>query len=258
MPPSTAFSVVTPHSITAAPSASVRGGRLAGLSLLLAAVGFIAVFTALAGSFDYPDILDQPAGEVLPRLLGLGARGRAIWALHAAIPLLLVPAAAGLSSVHDAVRHRHVVRMAAALAILSAFSMMLGLVRWPSVQWELARAWSAASAAERGTLTTLFDGANMMLGRFIGEFFGELFLNLAFVLFSVVAWSDRRLPRWVSAFGVSAGVIGLVAMWRNVTPAVSLVADVNNAILPAWLIVWGVALVRENRPAGQLHDSQRT
>jgi hypothetical protein len=90
----------------------------------------------------------------------------------------------------------------------------------------------------------VFDGANMMFGRYIGEFLGELLLNMSFVLFSGVAWSDRRLPRWASGFGIVAGVLGLIALWRNVTPLVAPIADINNAVLPLWLIVWGVVLAR--------------
>lgn len=223
------------------------GPRVAGASLILAAVAFIAVFSALAGSFDYPDILDRPAAEVLPRLLALGDSGRAIWAFYACIPLLLIPAAVGAAQLHDDTRHRTAVRIAELSAVLAGISMLLGLVRWPSLQWELARTWVTASAEQRVVLGAVFDGANMMFGRFIGEFLGELLLNVAFVLFSAVAWRDRALPRWVSGFGVAAGVIGLVAMWRNVTGLVAPVADVNNAVLPLWLIVWGVALWRARR-----------
>lgn len=35
------------------------------------------------------------------------------------------------------------------------------------------------------------------------------------------------------------GAIGLVVMWRNVAWLVAPIADVNNAVLPVWLIVWG-------------------
>jgi hypothetical protein len=125
--------------------------------------------------------------------------------------------------------------------------MLVGLMRWPTLQWEIARAWGTASASDRLTLATLFAGANTMLGNFIGEFIGELFLNIAFVLFSVVAWQDRRLPRWVSLSGICAGALGLVAMWRNVTTMVAVPADINNAVLPLWLVIWGVALWRAGR-----------
>ena len=220
------------------------GSTIAGVSLILAAVAFIAVFSILAGSFGYPDILDRPAGEVLPRLLALGAQGRAVWAIYACIPLLLIPAVVGVASLHTDARHKTVVRIAEWSAALAAVSMLLGLVRWPSLQWELARAWGAASADQRVTLAAVFDGANMMFGRYIGEFLGELLLNVSFVLFSVVSWSDRRLPRWASGFGIVAGVLGLIALWRNVTPWVAPVAEINNAVLPLWLIVWGGVLCR--------------
>lgn len=222
----------------------MSAARLAGVSLLCAALGFVAVFTLLAGSFDYPDILDRSAGEVFPRLLALGVEGRAIWALYAVIPLLLVPAAAGLSAVHTLPKHQSMMRLASAVAVMSALFMTAGLVRWPSIQWELARAWATASPDQQVVLTALYDGLNTMLGRYVGEFLGELMLNLSFVLFSLVAWQDRRLPRWLSGFGLVAGAVGLVAMWRNVTPVVAVVAQLNNALLPVWLMVWSVGLLR--------------
>ena len=34
-------------------------------------------------------------------------------------------------------------------------------------------------------------------------------------------------------------------MFRNVTPSVGPVADANNLVLPLWLVILGLALVRE-------------
>ena len=65
--------------------------RAGGWSLIVAALGFIGVFGYLAARFDYPDVLDGGAADVLPRLLALGATGRAVWAVYAFIPLLLIP-----------------------------------------------------------------------------------------------------------------------------------------------------------------------
>ncbi|MBK8002565.1 MAG: hypothetical protein IPK12_01190 [Gemmatimonadetes bacterium] len=67
---------------------------MGGLALVLAAVLFIAVFSYLAATFHYPDVLDGPADQVLPNLLALGPTGRAVWALYGLIPLLLIPTAA--------------------------------------------------------------------------------------------------------------------------------------------------------------------
>jgi hypothetical protein len=42
---------------------------------------------------------------------------------------------------------------------------------------------------------------------------------------------------------MATGTWGLIGMWRNVTPAVELVAAANNYLLPAWMIGFGVWLV---------------
>ncbi|MGZ8435373.1 MAG: hypothetical protein ACXW6T_13695, partial [Candidatus Binatia bacterium] len=58
--------------------------------------GFSRSTTALVtANFAYPDILDGSAAEVLPRLRSGGSVMRAVWALYALLPLLLVPGAVG-------------------------------------------------------------------------------------------------------------------------------------------------------------------
>ncbi len=52
-------------------------------------------------------------------------------------------------------------------------------------------------------------------------------------------------PLWLGIGGVVVALIGFVAMFRNVTPAVAAIAEANNYVLPLSLIVLGVALARE-------------
>ena len=66
-----------------------------GLCFVVGALAFVSVFSYLAANFDYPGILDGSASEVLPRLRSGGSTMRAIWALYAFLPLLLVPGAVG-------------------------------------------------------------------------------------------------------------------------------------------------------------------
>ncbi len=222
----------------------VTAVRVGGWALILAAILFMAVFGYLAARFDYPDVLDRPAAEVLPRLIGLGPTGRAVWSLYALIPLLLVPAGVGVAAALRGVSPG-AARSAAAFAVVSAFSMMLGLLRWPSIQWELGRAYASATLERRGTIDAVFAGLNSYLGNFLGEFVGELGLNLFFLLTAYAMLRSARHPRWLGIGGIVASAIGFVAMFRNVTPAVGMVADANNLVLPLWLIVLGVALARE-------------
>jgi hypothetical protein len=220
-----------------------------GWALIAAAAAFTAVFSYLAASFGYPAVLDGDAATVLPRLLSLGATGRAVWGLYGVLPLLLIPAGVGAYAALGSEAPGRM-RVAAAFAGLAALAMTLGLLRWPSIHWSLATSYAAATSdAERRAIASVFDGLNSFLGNFVGEFVGELALNLFFLLTALASWRSARVPRWSAPAGVAAALLGLVAMWRNVTPAVAWVSDIENAVLPLWMIVLGVLLVRSTRSA---------
>ncbi len=205
----------------------------------------MAVFAYLAARFNYPDVLDGQAGDVLPALLATGAVGRAVWAIYAFLPLLFIPA--GIGAFH-ALRSSNEgsMRMATHFATLAAISMMLGLMRWPSIHWELARAYAPASIDQRTVIDAVFLGLNRYLGNYIGEFLGELSLNVFFLL-SALAMLRLAGRRWIAYLGIVAAVAGLIGMFRNVSDGVAWIAEINNYLLPLWMIVFGVALVREPR-----------
>lgn len=224
-----------------------RGTILAGgIALAGGALAFLGVFSYLAARFQYPEVLDGRADEVLPALLATGSAGRAAWALYSVLPLVFVPAGIGA---FEALRERAAgpMRAGALFALLAAVSMMLGLMRWPSMHWALAGAWTTAGTEERAALAAVFDGLNLYLGNFVGEFLGELCFSVFFVLSGVGLLRHSPARRGLGAWGIATGVLGLIGMWRNVTPAVALVAAANNYLLPAWMIGFGAWLVMASR-----------
>jgi Domain of unknown function (DUF4386) len=212
-----------------------------GLSFILCALAFVAVFSYLAANFDYPGILDGSAAEVLPRLRAGGSVMRATWALYALLPLLLVPGAVGTYVVCPSSRGRMTLGLVA--ASLGSLSMCLGLMRWPSVHWALAEAYAQSGAEARSSLSPVFLGLNLYLGNYIGEFLGELCLVSFFFLSGLSLVNEPRFPKWLGWGGVTFAVIFLVGAFRNVTPAVQQIADINNALLPLYMVVLGVSLV---------------
>ena len=227
--------------------ASRNASRLGGWALIAATVLFAAVFTYLAIAFDYPAVLNRPAADVLPRLLTLGTTGRAVWVLYALIPFLLIPTAIGVSAATKDAAPR-AAELSVITATLAALSMSLGLLRWPSLQWQLAVAHADASVAARESIAIAFAAANSYLGNFVGEFLGELFLN-AFFLSASVALARAGGPsrRWLLYAGSAATLLGFVAMLRNAVPSVALFAAANNLVLPIWMLVLGVTLVKCRR-----------
>jgi Domain of unknown function (DUF4386) len=226
-----------------------------GVSFVTAAVTFVSVFTYLALNFDYPAILDGSASEVLPRLLSGGTLMRATWALYAFLPLLLVPGAVGTYLACPASRGRMTLALLA--ACLGAMAMCLGLVRWPSIHWALAEADNQSGQEVRSSLAAVFTGLNLYLGNYIGEFLGELCLAAFFLLSSSSLLSEGRFARWLGWCGIAFAFLFLVGAFRNFFPLVQPVADVNNVLLPLWMVMLGVSLIWSSRNAKTQSDAQQ-
>ena len=226
--------------------------RTGGLFLIGGALAFMGVFAYLAAQFNYPDVLDGDAAEVLPKLLATGGTGRAVWALYGFLPLIWIPAGVGAFHALRGVREGSM-RVAMLFAVISAISMMLGLLRWPSIHWSLAQAYAAGGDAERLALGAVFAGLNSFLGNYIGEFLGELSFS-AFFLLSSLAMLVRGtgFPRWIGYLGIFTAIAGLLGMFRNVTADVNPIAALNNYLLPLWMIIFGVALIRQ-RQSPEMH-----
>jgi hypothetical protein len=218
--------------------------RAGGVALIAGAMAFLGVFSFLAARFNYPAVLDGGAADVLPNLLATGATGRAVWAVYGFLPIIWIPA--GVASFHALRPVREgSARVGMQLAMIAAISMMLGLLRWPSIHWMLAEAYTRAGGPERTAIATVFAGLNSYLGNYIGEFLGELSVSLFFLLSALAMLErDSGFPRWMGYFGVVTAVAGLVGMFRNVTDMVAPVASMNNYLLPLWMIVFGSGLLR--------------
>ena len=135
--------------------------------------------------------------------------------------------------------------------------MCLGLVRWPSIHWALAEAYNQSGQEVRSSLAAVFTGLNLYLGNYIGEFLGELCLATFFLLSGLSLLAEKRFGLWLGWCGMAFGFLFLVGAFRNVLPLVQPVADVNNALLPLWLVVLGVSLIRSSRNAKPESDTQQ-
>ena len=216
-----------------------------GVSFIAGALAFVSVFTYLAANFDYPDILDGAAADVLPRLQGGGTAMRSVWAIYAFLPVFLIPGAVAACFSCPSSRAR--MTLAMIFGSIAAFAMCLGLMRWPTIHWALADAYRLAGSETRLGLEAIFNSLNLYLGNYIGEFLGESMLALFFLLTGLSMLGETRFPRWIGLCGTGFAVMFLVGAFRNVASEVQIVADINNGLLPLWMIVLGSALIRYSK-----------
>jgi len=213
-----------------------------GACFIVGALAFVGVFSYLAANFDYPNVLDGTAADVLPKLRDGGSTMRAVWALYAFLPLLLIPGGVGAWFACPKSRGRMTV---AVLAVsIGALAMCLGLMRWPSLHWMLADTYARADDAARLGIDAVFDGMNVYLGNYIGEFLGETLLASFFLLTGRSMLAEGRYPAWLGWGGIAFALLFIVGAFRNVTAIVQPVADLNNSLLPLWMIVLGIAMIR--------------
>ena len=60
--------------------------------------------------------------------------------------------------------------------------------------------------------------------------------------------AEPGYPAWLGLAGTAFGVSFLAGACRNVLPQVQIVSDINNYLLPLWMITLGGAIVWFSRP----------
>jgi Domain of unknown function (DUF4386) len=177
---------------------------LTGLLLLILPIAYNLLYTLLARSFDYPDILRQRTSQILDRFAAGGSRLVLTWWGFAMSAVLLAPTAVLLSAtLADA--NPTILALASAIGLLAALVQFLGLIRWPFAVPHLARIATdpTATAATRDAVEVTFQTLNRYLGVAVGEHLGYLFTGLWTALAGVaLIQSDLLHPLF--------GIIGLL------------------------------------------------
>jgi hypothetical protein len=216
--------------------------RLAGITLIAVSLGFIAVFSYLAAYFGYPEVLQGTAASVLPALVAGGPRLRAVWGIYAVLPAGVAVAAILAFPMFRRAGER-MARFGLFGALTAAGAMIIGLVRWPTLNYVLGQRFIVAGAGERQRIAAIFDAGNLYLGTVTGEFIGELALSLWFFTLSLAILRGVGAWRWTGYAGLAMAASMTVGALRNLTSWVHPVAALNNSLLGIWLIALGAALI---------------
>ena len=225
--------------------------RAAGALLIALPVAFNTFFFLLGRSFDYPDVLRHPVGDVLTRFHAGGLRLKLTWYGFMLTAVLFAPLAVVVGQVL-ARDDLTIVPVATTIGVLAAVVQFLGLARWPFLVPALARTYvnPDTTPASREATVVVFDSFNRYLGVGVGECLGYLLTGTWTVLVAIamlqssefdawLAWPgrrDRRPPRRRLA-GVRRPVRG--ARWK----LAGIVVPIAYVAWSLWLIVAGVTLI---------------
>jgi hypothetical protein len=221
------------------PPASVSSSyaRVAAASLALASLLAIAGFTVLGVVFEYPQILEEPTGDVLS-LFRENQASVTTWFLVLVVSAaLMAPAGIALGRLAGGTLGRWI----AVVGIGAATVQVIGLQRWVTLVPDIAT--DALDPAARGDAEARFELWHVVLGKVVGETIGYA-LTAVFTVLVVQALRRTVLPRWAAVVGyVAAGLIATGVAVPLVSPA-SLTNFAGYVVWCAWLLLVSWLLVR--------------
>ena len=191
---------------TEASGAGLR--RTTGALFLIGALTFATAATVLSTTFDWPDILREPADVVLPKFAAGGPR--LIWTWFATawtyailfVPILLLP---------TVLRRREDAPLGVATfaGAISAMLALIGFLRWVFVVPPLARMYQDGDTANRTAVAASWLAQHQYGGALLGEHLGQL-LGLGWsITLSIIILRTRVLPRWLGLVGLIVSVLYL-------------------------------------------------
>jgi hypothetical protein len=183
--------------------------RTTGGLFVVGAISFAAAATVLSSTFDWPDILREPADVVLPSFVD-GGTGL-VWTWFATawtyafllVPILLLPAALGR-------RSDPVLKVATYVGAASVVLSLIGFLRWVFVVPPLADSYVTGDAITRAAVDAAWTAQHQFGGALLGEHLGQLLVIGWSVALSVVILRSRVLPRWLGLTGLAVSTVYLL------------------------------------------------
>ena len=220
--------------------------KLTAALLILAAVLANVAFTALGAIFDYPDVLDEPAGQVLASFRDHEDAVSAWFAVLALSAALLAPVAIGVGRLSPA----RAMRIAVPVGIAAAVVQVIGLLRWPILVPGYASDAASANAGVAADGRDAFTTASDILGTALGETVGYL-LTATWTVLVVVALGRAFAGRWFTALGAVSAALVLAGVLSPLgLPVIDTANFAGYVLWSLWLIAFAIViLLRERRRA---------
>ncbi len=182
--------------------------RTTGGLLVTGVLAFGGAATVLSSTFDWPDILRQPADVVLPAFVAGGTS--LVWTWFATawtyailiVPILLLPTVLGR-------RGDPGLRVATYVGATSVVLSLIGFLRWVFVVPPLADSYVSGNAVTRAAVDAAWTAQHQFGGALLGEHLGQLLAVAWSVAVSVIILRSRVLPRWLGGAGLVVNALYL-------------------------------------------------
>ena len=164
-----------------------------GALFLVGAVAFATAASVLSATFNWPDVLREPADVVLPAYVAGGTSLVWTWLATAwtyailAVPILLLPTVLGR-------RGDPALRVATAVGATSVLLSLIGFLRWVFVVPPLAHSYVTGDPVTQAAVNAAWTAQHQYGGALLGEHLGQLLVIAWSISLSVIILRSRMLP----------------------------------------------------------------
>jgi hypothetical protein len=222
--------------------------RVTGALFVGGALAFAASASVLSATFDWPDVLREPANVVLPAFVGGG--DTLIWTWFAtawtyaiiAVPMLLLPAVLGRQK-------DPVMKAATAIGAVSVLLSLVGFLRWVFVVPPLADSFVNGDDVTRAAVDAAWTAQHQFGGALLGEHLGQLLVIVWSVAVSVIILRSGILPRWLGVSGLVTSAVYLLNQGDILATALpdfpiwDLAGLLGSSGWGLWIVALGATLV---------------
>lgn len=222
--------------------------RTAGSLLVAVPLILTAGFTGLQMTFEYPDILRHPAGEVLTRFAAAGTDLHLYWYAMMFAALLMIGAAIA-AGLHFWKRDNFLAALSIGAGGLAGLVQALGLLRWVMLVPSLAAIYVApgVTEVEQSMAVALFDAANHYLGMGVGEHLGYFFTAIWTVLTAALIFRTNRIMA-VAGIVIALGVISGMLEPYGVA-LTGMINATSYTLWAVWTLIVGIIILRSKGQA---------
>jgi len=222
--------------------------RATGILFLVGAIAFALAATVLSSTFNWPDVLREPASVVLPAFVAGGTGLVWIWFATAwtyailAVPILLLPTVLGR-------RGDPALRVATGVGATSVLLSLIGFLRWVFVVPPLAQSYVTGDPVTQAAVTAAWIAQHQYGGALLGEHLGQLLVIGWSVTLSVIIVRSRVLPRWLGVTGLVVSVLYLINQGDILATAVpdfpvwDLAGLIGSTTWGLWIAALGITLL---------------
>ena len=201
--------------------------------MVVAVVLANVAFLGLGSVFNYPDILQEPADEILAEFRDDEGTIITLFVILALSAALLAPIAILLGRLAG----NELGRWSTWVGIAAAVVQVIGLSRWALI---------VPFIADRED-TDAFETVHTVLGTVVGETLGYL-LTAAWTVLIIYALGQRLAGRWFTYFGLlAAALIAIGVLVPLDVPGTDFANFVGYILWSIWLVVFAILIWRRSQ-----------